>query len=192
MAAAVDSVAADRWLVPILSDLLPESSLRALDPPVGASYWRAVVDTSLVTEEALLEAVSTRARVRIAHDLRVSSPARDKVPEWLARRFGILPLAISDSTLDIATSNPYDIDCEKTLAFATRRTVRMCLASPHRIQERIEEVYAPVERVSKLLVTAPSSPVRHVIEKEEDTETQLDEKEIERPVIKLVDHIVAE
>ena len=34
--------------------------------------------------------------------------------------------------------------------------------------------------------------MRHVIEKDEDTETQLDEKEIERPVIKLVDHIVAE
>jgi type II secretory ATPase GspE/PulE/Tfp pilus assembly ATPase PilB-like protein/8-oxo-dGTP pyrophosphatase MutT (NUDIX family) len=192
MASGVDSVAADRWLVPILSDLLPESSLRALDPPAGASYWRAVVEKSLVTEEELLEAVSTRARVRIANDLLVSTPARDKVPEWLARRFGILPLAISDSTLDIATSNPYDIDCEKTLAFATRRTVRMCLASPGRIQERIEEVYAPVERVGKLLVSKTNSPVRHVIEKDDDTETQLDEKEIERPVIKLVDHIVAE
>ena len=33
---------------------------------------------------------------------------------------------------------------------------------------------------------------QHVIEKPEDTETQLDEKQVEQPVIKLVDHIVAE
>jgi type II secretory ATPase GspE/PulE/Tfp pilus assembly ATPase PilB-like protein/8-oxo-dGTP pyrophosphatase MutT (NUDIX family) len=188
----VESVAADRWLVRILSDILPESALAALEPSASGSYWRAAIDKALVTEDQLLEAVSSRARVRIANDLLVSSSARDKVPEWLARRFGILPLAISESTLDIATSNPYDIDCEKTLAFATSRTVRMCLASPHRIQERIEEVYAPVERVSGMLDRAVKSSATHVIETADDTETQLDEKQIERPVIKLVDHIVAE
>lgn len=157
------TVATDRWLVPILTDILPERSLQALEPAVGSSYWRAAVDKALLTDDEVLEAVSKRTRFRIATDLLVSPEARDKVPERLARRFGILPLAISESTLDIATSNPYDLDCEKTLAFATARTVRMCLASPERIQDRIEEIYAPVE-----------------------------EKQIERPVIKLVDHIVAE
>jgi type II secretory ATPase GspE/PulE/Tfp pilus assembly ATPase PilB-like protein/8-oxo-dGTP pyrophosphatase MutT (NUDIX family) len=114
------------------------------------------------------------------------------VSEWLARRFEILPLAVSDSILDIATSNPYDIDCEKTLAFATRRRVRMSLAPPNRILERIEEVYAPVERVSKLLDRAEKSNLQSVIEKADATEGEIDEKEAERPVIKLVDHIVAE
>ena len=122
MTSVVDPLANDRWLVPILSDILPEGSLRALEPSVGESYWRAAVDKALVTDDQLLEALSTRARVRIAADLLVSSQARDKVSERLARRFGILPLAISESTLDIATSNPYDLDCEKTLAFATRRS----------------------------------------------------------------------
>src|SRR5688572_13017650 len=96
----------------------------------GASYWGAAVDKALVTDEEVLEALSRRTRFRIATDLLVSSEARDKVPERLARRFAILPLAISGSTLDIATSNPYDLDCEKILAFATCRTVRMCLATP--------------------------------------------------------------
>ena len=190
--ASLDSIAADGWLVPILTDILPQGSIRSLAPAEGSSYWQTAVEKSLVTDDELLEALSARTRVRIANDLLVSSQARDKVPERLARRFGIIPLAISESTLDIATSNPYDLDCEMTLAFATARTVRMCLAPPKRIQERIEEVYAPVDRVSKLLVRAGSSPARHVIEKADDTEPQLDEKQLERPVIKLVDHIVAE
>jgi len=192
MTSVGDSVATDRWLVPILTDILSKSSLDALECSVGASYWRAAVDKALLTNEEVLEALSTRTRFRIAADLLVSTQARDKVPEWLARRFGILPLAISESTLDIATSNPYDLDCEKTLAFATARTVRMCLASPDRIEERIEEVYAPVDRVSRMLDTVGKSSPQHVIEKADDTESQLDEKQAERPVIKLVDHIVAE
>jgi type II secretory ATPase GspE/PulE/Tfp pilus assembly ATPase PilB-like protein/8-oxo-dGTP pyrophosphatase MutT (NUDIX family) len=190
--ASPDSIAVDRWLVPILTEILPPGALRALEPAAGASYWQAAVDKALLTDDQLLEALSSRTRVRVANDLLVSSQARDKVSERLARRFAILPLAISESTLDIATSNPYDLDCEMTLAFATGRTVRICLAPPKRIQERIEEVYAPVDRVSKLLVKAGTSPARHVIEMADDTEPQLDEKQAERPVIKLVDHIVAE
>ena len=138
--ASPESIAADRWLIPILTDILPPGALRALEPAAGASYWQAAVDKALLTDDQLLEALSSRTRVRVANDLLVSSQARDKVSERFARRFAILPLAISESTLDIATSNPYDLDCEMTLAFATGRTVRICLAPPKRIQERIEEV----------------------------------------------------
>src|SRR6476660_4251327 len=192
MTSTADSVPTDRWLVPVLKELLPDSSLKDIESAGGASYWRAAVDKALITDEQVLDALSTRTRFRIASDLLVSSQARDRVSERFARIFGIRPLAISESTLDIATSNPYDLDCEKTLAFATARTVRMCLASPDRIQERIEEVYAPVDRVSRMLDKAGTAAGPHVIEKPEDSERDLDEKEAERPVIKLVDHIVAE
>lgn len=172
--------------------MLPSASLDSIESKVRDSYWRAAVDERLTTDDDLLEALSARTRVGLANGLVVSSQARDKVPEWLARRFEILPLAVSDSILDIATSNPYDIDCEKTLAFACGRTVRMSLAPPSRILERIEEVYAPVERVSKLLDRAEKSNLQSVIERADATEGEIDEKDAERPVIKLVDHIVAE
>ncbi len=192
MTSVVDCAATDGWLVPILKDILPESSLRGLELAEDGSYWRTAVDKHLLTDDDLLEALSARTHFRIAADLLVSAHACDRVPEKLARKFGILPLAISESTLDIATSNPFDLDCEKTLAFATARTVRMCLAPPDRIQQRIEELYAPVDRVGKLLDKAARSAVQPLIEKHEDTDAQLDDKDAERPVIKLVDHIVAE
>src|SRR6476660_1163021 len=181
MTSTADSVPTDRWLVPVLKELLPDSSLKDIESAGGASYWRAAVDKALITDEQVLDALSTRTRFRIASDLLVSSQARDRVSERFARRFGILPLALSESTLDIATSNPYDLDCEKTLAFATARTVRMCLASPDRIRERIEEVYAPVDRVAELLVKTGGSPPPHVIEKADDTEPLVDDKQMERP-----------
>ena len=86
--------------------MLPSTSLGSIESKVGVSYWRAAVDEGLTTDDEILEALSVRARVGIASGLLVSSQARDKVTEWLARRFEILPLSVSDSILDIATSNP--------------------------------------------------------------------------------------
>ncbi|MFL5484841.1 MAG: ATPase, T2SS/T4P/T4SS family [Gemmatimonadaceae bacterium] len=150
------------------------------------------MDQSLVTDEELLAALAVRTGFGIATGLLVSAAARDVVSEQLARRYAILPLAVSESVLEVATSSPYDIDCEKTLAFATRRAERMLLAAPNRIQERIEEVYAPVERVSKILDSATKPHLHSVIESADATEGVLHDDEVERPVIKLVDHIVAE
>jgi type II secretory ATPase GspE/PulE/Tfp pilus assembly ATPase PilB-like protein/8-oxo-dGTP pyrophosphatase MutT (NUDIX family) len=189
---AVNARVGDCWLLPILRELLPEGSLELLESRTDASYWKTAVDEALLTDDDILGALSARARVGIASDLLVSSEAREKVSERLARRFSILPLSVSESALEIATSNPYDLDCEKTLAFAASRTVRMHLASPARIQERIEEVYAPVERVNKMIGRIDSSRGRPVVERADATENAIDEKEVERPVIKLVDHIVAE
>ena len=192
MASVIDSAATDYWLLPLLAELLPQTAIDQIESSAKGNYWRTAVENGLATDDDILDLLATRTHCRIASDLVVSSPACEAVPEKLAHKFGILPLSISESFLDIATANPYDIDCEKTLAFATARTVRMSLASPKRIMERIEEVYSPVERVSKLLDKAGKSSIQSVIEKADATHTELDEREAERPVIKLVDHIVAE
>lgn len=191
MTSLVQAPPRDAWLLPLLRELLTESDVAKLEAEEPASYWRGAVAGGLVSDEEILEAVAQHTRTRIAAGLLVGSLARESVSERLARRFCILPLAISESILDIATSNPYDLDCEQTLAFATGRRVRMSLAAPERIMERIEEVYAPVERVSKMLGEASKSSPQPVIEKVDDADA-IDEKEAERPVIKLVDHIVAE
>src|SRR6476619_5692649 len=115
----------------------------------GLLAWNDVSQSGPGSEEEILEALASDSETPIAHSLVVSAEARDSVPEKFARRFGILPLAISRSTLDVATSNPFDLDCEKTLGFATGRKIRMVLAPPHCIAERVDEVYAPLDRISR-------------------------------------------
>ncbi|MDQ6769089.1 MAG: Flp pilus assembly complex ATPase component TadA [Gemmatimonadota bacterium] len=192
MSFAVKSLIADSWLLPVVRELLPAASVELIESKVEGSYWETAVTESLLRDDEILQALSLRTHCGIAIDLLVSSQARDLVSERLARRFAVLPLSVSESTLEIATSNPFDIDCEKTLAFATRRNVRMILAAPTRIQERIEQVYPPVERVTKMIARPDSSKMQPIIEKAPATDNKLGEKDAERPVIKLVDHIVAE
>ncbi|MFL5483085.1 MAG: ATPase, T2SS/T4P/T4SS family [Gemmatimonadaceae bacterium] len=155
--------------------------------------WDDVSKSGLGSEEQILEVLAAQSETTIAHSLVVSAEARDSVPERFARRFAILPLAISDSVLDVATSNPFDIDCEKTLAFATGRKIRMLLSAPQRIADRIEEVYAPLDPIGKLVDKTSTEGPQPVTEKAElAADPSLDDQQAERPVIKLVDHIVAE
>ena len=186
-------VPADAWLRPILADLASASDLAAIDAAVTDSYWEAAARVSALDDDAIMEAVEERLRVPAAKRLLVSSQARERVPEELARRYRILPLSVTGDTLDIATANPYDMDCERTLAFSSGRRVRMLLAPPSRIDRRIDEVYRPEDAVAKILDgVAERRELDELPDPAEESHDFLDESAIERPVVKLVDHIVAE
>src|SRR4029078_9523609 len=88
-----------------------------------------------------VEVLSRRFRLPIADLSLASQQAVDLVPEKWARRFHIVPLSATAQELLIATADPLDVDCERTLGFATGRHVRLALADPDRIAERIDEVY---------------------------------------------------
>lgn len=106
-----------------------------------ASIWNAAIRLNLATEDDLLAAISRRSRVSIAGSLEVSVEARTVLPERIARKYHVLPLSADPASIEIATANPYDIDCERTIAFLCGRAVRMSLASPMVIAERMAEVY---------------------------------------------------
>jgi type II secretory ATPase GspE/PulE/Tfp pilus assembly ATPase PilB-like protein len=184
----------DEWLLPTLEGVLPPERIAALKKEVSESYWETAVRKGLITEEALLEALSKRFRMRVANVMSVTQAARELVPEQLARKYRVLPLAITDSVLDIATADPHDLDCERTLAFATGRTVRMQLASPLRIADRLEEVYRLDNAVDKLLQKVAG---KYEVQTQAPTEETADialsaDSANARPLIQLVDHILAE
>ena len=147
----------DQWLLPILEELLPTEDIKTIEDAVNESYWEAAVSTGCISDEDLLSIISRRAHTRIAEDLFVSPGAIDVVPETLARRYRILPLDASASRLEIATANPYDADCERTLGFWSGRAVGISLAPPLLISERIDEAYGNSRKSRGFALTGTST-----------------------------------
>jgi type II secretory ATPase GspE/PulE/Tfp pilus assembly ATPase PilB-like protein/CheY-like chemotaxis protein len=120
--------------------------------------------------------------------------AKERVPEQVARRYQILPLRATDSYLEVATANPFDLDAEKALAFATAREIRMLLLSPSKIAEKLDEVYRPDKAVDKLLEGMENSA--ELVQVHDDLppdEIAASEAEAsQRPVVRLVDLIISE
>ena len=188
-----EAQSSDEWILPVLRELLTPVQVGVLVRETPASNWLAAVSRGFTTDDAILGAIASRTRMRVAGELKSSPQALARVPERLARRYSILPLSVSARTIDVATANPYDLDCEQAVAFASGRRVRMSLAVPARITERIEEVYRPASMVERLLASVGPVSI-HQLESdgEEPTATQLADGARERPIIRLVDHIVAE
>src|SRR4029450_544720 len=109
----------DEWLLPTLEGLVARDAFEQLKQQDTESYWDAAVPAGSIPDEAILTALPSRFRMKVADLATATSQARELVPESLARKYRIVPLAASDSALDIATADPHDLDCERTPAFAT-------------------------------------------------------------------------
>ncbi len=183
----------DEWLLPTLEPLVDGAGLAELRDSTEW-LWDGAVRRGLTTDTIILSALSTRFKMTIADLSMVSAAARDLVPEALARRYRVIPLSVSDTTLDIATADPNDLDCERTLAFVTGKTVRMMLASPSAILQRLDELYQPENTVDKLLEGMGSHDIQSISEAGDDLADFAlgSEKASARPIIRLVDHIIAE
>jgi type II secretory ATPase GspE/PulE/Tfp pilus assembly ATPase PilB-like protein/CheY-like chemotaxis protein len=187
----------DEWLVPSIEPLLPADALPELrqepsDAPV--SLWETVVQRKLVGDDQILAALAARFRFPVADMSRGDPSLIQAIPEQLARRFTVLPVGQTDSYLEVATANPFDIDAEKMLAFATGREVRMLLASPARLRTRIDELYRSGEEiVSRLLAgIGDDMEVKELTEEDEDYSAASAEEASQRPIIRLVDMMLAD
>jgi type II secretory ATPase GspE/PulE/Tfp pilus assembly ATPase PilB-like protein len=186
----------DEWLAHSLAGVVtPELmvELRAKAQP-GHTLWETLVAQKITTDEQILAALGSRFRLKLADVKGLEITVRDKVPEQLARRFHVLPLRITDSFLEIATANPFDLDAEKALAFATAREIRVQLLSPSKISEKLDEMYRPERALDKMFQGMEGSPdLVQLVEEAGPEEIAISEEQAsQRPVVRLVDLIISE
>ena len=192
-----DATFPDEWLAHSLEGVVtPElvAELREKAAP-QATLWETLVAQKVVNDEQILTALSTRFRLKIAELDKADPTAKERVPEQVARRYQILPFRATDSYLEIATANPFDLDAEKALAFATAREIRMLLLAPSKIAERLDDMYRPEKAVDKLLEGMESSAALEHLQDVAPDEITLAASEAEasqRPVVRLVDLIISE
>jgi type II secretory ATPase GspE/PulE/Tfp pilus assembly ATPase PilB-like protein len=182
-------VAPDAWLLPIVRPLLADAG--ALVPRAGERCWDAARRAGL-SDRAIVAAVAARFRLPVA-DLAAapSVDARALVPEAVARRHQVVPLGVSRSGVDVASADPHDLDAERAVAFASGRRVRLSVASPSAIEQALDALYHPTAAIDRILAgVARMADVRPIaVDGGAAQVTSADGDD--RPVIRLVDHIVA-
>ncbi len=183
----------DEWLAATVASLVPPEELARLRAAEGGpvSLWETLVVRRLATDAQIAELVAKRFRLPIADLSRLDPQVRESVPESLVRRFNVLPICLTDSTLEVATANPFDIDAEKMLAFASGREVRLGLASPARIREKVEELYRGEDAVAKLLGGLESDAEVTQLQEDEDEESGA-EQASDAPIVRLVDMMLVD
>src|SRR5882762_9004999 len=184
----------DEWLAQSLEGLTPErlQELRAKSES-GRTLWECLVAEKIHTDAEIIDKLSHRFRLKIGDASKIDVTARDGVPEQLARRYRVLPLRLTDSFLELGTANPFDLDAEKALAFATAREIRLFLLSPSKISEKLDEMYKPDRAIDKLLEGMEGSS--DLVQLADNAPDELNVSEADasqKPVVRLVDMIISE
>jgi type II secretory ATPase GspE/PulE/Tfp pilus assembly ATPase PilB-like protein/CheY-like chemotaxis protein len=184
----------DEWLVPSIESLVPAENLKALRDESGpvSSLWEILVQRKLATDQQILDAIAARFRFPLANLTKLDPKLIATVPEQLARRFNVVPVGQTDSYLEVATANPFDMDAEKMLAFATGREVRMLLGSPSKIREKLDELYRETESVVSKLLAGITGAFEVEQLKEEEESAASEEQASQGPILRLVDGMIAD
>ncbi|MDZ4673766.1 MAG: type II/IV secretion system protein [Gemmatimonadota bacterium] len=180
--------------MPTLSALVPEAEVEGIRSEAGntsVSLWETLVSKRRLTDAEILSAISTRFRLPLANLSTADQRSHENLPEQLVRKYNILPLRMTDSLLEVASANPFDIDAEKMLAFATGREVRMVLASPSKIRDKLDELFRSSDVVAKLLTGMADNEITQLVDEPEDLKASAEEAAA-RPIIKLVDTLIAD
>ena len=184
----------DEWLAQSVEGLTPErlQELRG-KAESGRTLWATVVAEKIATDAQIIEKLSHRFRLKVADTTKIDLTARDGVPEQLARRYHVLPLRLTDSYLELGTANPFDLDAEKALAFATAREIRLFLLAPSKISEKLDEVYRADKAIDKLLEGMGDHEVTTLTDAPPPEELNISEADAsQKPVVRLVDMIISE
>jgi type II secretory ATPase GspE/PulE/Tfp pilus assembly ATPase PilB-like protein/CheY-like chemotaxis protein len=184
----------DEWLAQSVEGLTPErlQALRA-KAEAGRTLWASVVAEKIATDAEIIEKLSHRFRLKLADTSKIDLSARDGVPEQLARRYHVLPLRLTDSYLELGTANPFDLDAEKALAFATAREIRLLLLAPSKISEKLDEMYRSDKAIDKLLEGMGEQEVTMLKDAPPPEELNISEADAsQKPVVRLVDMIISE
>src|SRR6266513_4949979 len=184
----------DEWLAQSLEGLTPAllQELRGKSES-GKTLWECLVAQKIATDAQIIDKVSHRFRLKVADPSKIDLTARDGVPEQLARRYRVLPLRLTDSYLELGTANPFDLDAEKALAFATAREIRLFLLAPSKISEKLDEMYRADKAIDKLLEGMGDQEVTTLKDAPPPEELNISEADAsQKPVVRLVDMIISE
>jgi len=110
------------------------------------------------------------------------------VPRVLAERRLVLPLAVRERRLELATADPLDLDAIRDVEFVCGLRVLPQVATPGRLRAAIARAYALAGSVAPLIAAAGAEAEAGARE----TVLDLDAPDESTPVVRIANHLVSE
>jgi len=108
-----------------------------------------------------------------------------------ARRFKVVPVALGESGLVVAVSDPLDIDTIDSLSFLLQREIELVCSSPEKIREALIKYYGTADEASDILQERLGDEVDFGFDITESGELAGGD-EADAPIIRLVSMLLVE
>jgi type II secretory ATPase GspE/PulE/Tfp pilus assembly ATPase PilB-like protein len=147
-----------------------------------------LIDQGLITEDQLLAALAHKFGLQVIDldETEISPEALRQVPRDMIQRMQVVPIALQDTCLTVATSTPTDSTISENLRFATNCQIKLVCARAAQIGEKIA-----------LLFDQSDDSVEDLIDELEDLDVVIDDEpeldkinESDSKVINLVNKVL--
>lgn len=157
----------------------------------GKRLGELLIDDGIITEEDIIDVLEIQLGIqRVYLDfINIDSKVAKLVPESLARKYSVVPIAISGNELDVAMADPLNIFAMDDVRVSSGYEINPLIASESEIIKTIDKLYSN-EKVEK---AAEEFAKEHKLKLVKDEETLEKIEDINRaPIIKLVDLILSD
>lgn len=102
-----------------------------------------IVASGACTHQQIIEALAEEFNMETIdlNDIRVAHDALELVKRDLAVRYHVFPIEVDGNTLELATSDPLDVDSIDSLSHVLKMSVNTRLTTPEQIRKAIENYY---------------------------------------------------
>ncbi len=171
-------------------------SVRADAEAAGEGTLDTLVSTGQLDPSTVTIAKATYFGVEsvVLSELNLSDEVIDAVPRHIAKKYNVVPVAVSDGTVVVALSDPSDIEVIDGLQVSLGKTVELRVASPEEIEAAIEDFYGGTQQqedggISKMIQDITEGEVE-IATYGEDVTGDGDTLDAEAPIIRLVNQII--
>ncbi len=155
----------------------------------GETTLDILIQTGALTEDIVLGMIATQFGMQYVHvnaDA-IDPSVKDIIPSELARKYGVVPVYATDTSVTVALSDPMAYDTVDSLHYVLKRDVDAVIAPRLEVKAAVDKLY-PAEFEN---IFDKDDPNVDVSEKDK-SEVTSDSKDSDAPIIRLVSLIITE
>ncbi len=187
----------DEYVIEILQEtgLVTKSQLERAtnEVTVGKSIIDILIKHGVVSQEDVTRALAAHASMDFVDlsQMTISKEVIDLIPQDVARRYKVVPVAQLDSSLMVAIGDPLNFDTFDNLNFLLKRDVEFVCATPESIHSALIKYYGSADEAADELQKALGEEIQ--FSGEGGTTTEEGGEEVgDAPIIKMVTMLLLE
>ncbi len=176
--------------------LPPDKLLEALERQKGTNkrLGRVLLDMKIISEEEIAFALAMQLKIPFVDLSSHQSPAEviESVPEEVSRKFVCIPIGLKNNILDVAMSDPLDLNLIKDLQFITGYSVQPAISTTSQIMETLQKHYHPEKTIGEVANEFGGEELMEFFPEKEirDEEEGTFEAAQDSPFVKMVDLVI--
>jgi type IV pilus assembly protein PilB len=160
----------------------------------GKRLGQTLIEMKVITEEEMAFALAMQLKIPFIDlsDYAIEQKLLDSIPLEVSRKFLCIPIALNNNILEVAMSDPLDLNTIKDLQFITGYNIQPAISTSTQIAQSLQKHHHPEKTMGQVAEELEDEEVMEFLPEKGIEEEEEDHIEMvqDSPFVKMVDLII--